>query len=110
MVDVRTAHGCLADAGRWDEALDLAKGRPWAQVWVPRRLARAENVAALRKLVDAGLAHAGRELAALLAARGLHDELLDRTTKGDEHCAQQLVALAHSGKLPNGERLLAEGL
>ena len=49
-------------------------------------------------------------LAGLLAARGRHEELLDRTRKGDEHCARQLVALAHGGKVANGERLLAEGL
>ena len=51
---------------------------------------------------------AEREPAGLPAERGRHGELLDRTRKGDEHCAQQLVALAHSGTLPNGERLLAE--
>ncbi|XVS62122.1 hypothetical protein ACQPYE_28155 [Actinosynnema sp. CA-299493] len=61
-------------------------------------------------LADTGLGHAGREPAALLAERGRHGELLDRTHKGNEHCAQRLVARAHEGKIPNSERLLAEGL
>ncbi|MEU4767830.1 hypothetical protein AB0H12_31740 [Actinosynnema sp. NPDC023794] len=100
----------LAEEGHWQEVLDLAKGKPWAQEWIPKRLAHAGNIAALRRLADAGLDTAGRELAAVLAARGRYDELLDQTRKGDEHCAQQLVALAHTGQLPNGERLLAEGL
>lgn len=100
----------FADKGHWSEALELAKGKSWAQEWIPKRLALAGNLDALRTLADTGLDHAGRELAALLAEHGRHDELLDRTRKGDEHCAQRLIALAHDGKIPNGERLLAEGL
>ncbi|GAB3002500.1 tetratricopeptide repeat protein [Saccharothrix stipae] len=100
----------LADKGRWPEALELAKGQLWAQEWIPKRLALAGNLDALRELADTGLSHAGRELAALLAERGRHGELLDRTRKGDEHCAQRLAALAHHGKVPNSEWLLAEGL
>jgi hypothetical protein len=100
----------LADEGRWREALDLAKGKVWAREWIPKRLAEAGNVEALRELADVGLVTAGRELAGLLAERHRYDELLDRTRKGDEHCAQWLVALAHDGRLPHGERLLAEGL
>ncbi|MCC8250491.1 hypothetical protein [Saccharothrix luteola] len=100
----------FADKGRWSEALMLVKGKPWAQEWIPKRLALAGNLNALRELADTGLDHAGRELAALLAEHGRHGELLDRTRKGDEHCGQRLVALAHEGKVPNGEQLLAEGL
>lgn len=106
--------GALADLlaadGRWMEALALAEPATSGPVWFSRVLAKTGNLAFLRRLADEDRSEAQRELAALLAARGRHDELLDRTTKGDEHCAQQLVALAHSGKLPNGERLLAEGL
>ncbi|MFE2755591.1 hypothetical protein ACFXGA_26670 [Actinosynnema sp. NPDC059335] len=100
----------LADEGRWDEALEPAKGEHRAQEWIPKRLALAGNLDKLRALADAGSGHAGKEPAALLAERGRHGELLDRTRRGDEHCAQRLVALAHEGKVPNGERLLAEGL
>lgn len=100
----------LADEGRWAEALELAKGKHWAREWVPERLALAGNLDKLRTLADAGVGDASRELAGLLAERGRYGELLDRTRKGDEHCAQRLVALAHDGKVPNGERLLAEGL
>ncbi|MFC6093919.1 hypothetical protein [Saccharothrix lopnurensis] len=100
----------LADKGRWPEALELEKGKPWAQTWIPKRLALAGNLDALRELADTGLSHAGRELAVLLAERGRHGELLERILKGDEHCAQRLAALAHHGKVPNSERLLAEGL
>lgn len=100
----------LADKGRWSKALELAKGKRWAQEWIPKRLALAGNFDALRTLADTGLDHAGRELAALLAEHGQYRELLDRTRKGDKYCAQRLAALAYDEKLPNGERLLAEGL
>ncbi|TQM78167.1 hypothetical protein FHX81_0423 [Saccharothrix saharensis] len=100
----------LADEGRWEEALNLARGKSWAKEWIPQRLAKAGNVVVLRRMADTGQADAQRELAALLAKHGRHSELLDRTRRGDEHCAFQLVALAYSAKLPDSERLLAEGL
>ncbi|MFI9010974.1 hypothetical protein ACIGNX_27425 [Actinosynnema sp. NPDC053489] len=100
----------LADEGCWEEAVELAMGKHWAQEWIPKRLALAGNLDKLRALADAGLGHACRELAGLLAKHGQHDELLDRTRKGDEHCAQRLIALAHDGEIPNGEQLLAAGL
>ncbi|MFD7656603.1 hypothetical protein ACFV4N_21745 [Actinosynnema sp. NPDC059797] len=77
----------LAGAGRFEDAIDL-----------------------LRRLVAHGAPGAVEELAALLAGRRAFDELLDRTAKGDEHCARQLVALAIRGELPGGRELLADGL
>lgn len=100
----------LADEGRWEEALDLARGKSWAKEWIPQRLAKAGNVVVLRRMADTGQVDAQRALAALLAERGRHGELLDRTRRGDEHCAAQVAALAHAGRFPDSERLLAEGL
>ncbi len=100
----------LVAEGRWDDALALARGAKWAQEWIPRQLAAAGNLDRLRALADAEQPHAQRELAALLAERRNFTELTDRTTKGDEHCARQLVALALDGALPDGERLLTDGL
>ncbi|MCC8246969.1 hypothetical protein [Saccharothrix luteola] len=52
----------LADEGRWQEALDLARGKSWAKEWIPRRLAKAGNVTVLRRMADTGQVDARREL------------------------------------------------
>lgn len=100
----------LAAEGRWAEALDLARRASWGEEWAAEQFAAVGNASRLRALADTECPPAQRELAALLAGRRAFDELLDRTAKGDEHCARQLVALAVGGELPGGRELLADGL
>jgi pentatricopeptide repeat protein len=58
----------LADHGCWPEVLKIARHNPeWGLKWIPRRLAMAGNTAQLRKLLDQGHEHAGREYVRLLA-------------------------------------------
>lgn len=87
----------LVDAGRGAEALALCRSSEyWPERWVATRLARAGNLARLRAMADVGLIPAQRELAALLAERGQFAELEDRTRRGDEYAAKQLVVLGRT--------------
>lgn len=88
--------GLLAADGRWAEALRLVRAGGMAPGWVPTRLAAAGNADRLRQLADNGLRPAQEELAALLAERGQYAELEDRTRRGDEYAAKQLVALGRT--------------
>lgn len=87
----------LADDGRWGEAMELCQvSDGWPAEWIAGRLAKAGNVRKLRQMADLGLDAAQGELAALLAERGQFAELEDRTRRGDEHAAKQLVALGRT--------------
>lgn len=68
----------LADHGCWREALKIARhNAEWGLRWVPRRLAMAGNTAQLRKLLDQGHEHAGREYVRLLARTHRMPDALD---------------------------------
>jgi len=67
--DLLTEHGC------WPEALAMARhNASWGLSWIPRRLAMAGNTTQLRKLLDRGHRHAGREYVRLLAGTGRTSE------------------------------------
>ncbi|WP_410625638.1 tetratricopeptide repeat protein [Amycolatopsis sp. cmx-8-4] len=58
----------LAEHSCWLEVLKIARHNPeWGLKWIPRRLAMAGNMVQLRKLLDQGHEHAGREYVRLLA-------------------------------------------
>jgi tetratricopeptide (TPR) repeat protein len=87
----------LADYDCWAEALDIARHNPnWARKWIPRQLAMSGNIVQLRKLLDQGNEHAGREYVKFLVKNKRIPEALElvRTfaDAGDDWACEELAS------------------
>ncbi|NUT93329.1 MAG: hypothetical protein HOY78_15045 [Saccharothrix sp.] len=107
---VRADH--LADAGRWAEALEVARARtaPWVEGWIAERLAKAGNVAMLRRLAATGSFEAVMRLAEHELAAGRVEAGLTEVDRLRGHLAipsQRLLVLLLGAAQENRARAIA---